>query len=655
MSCDRLRRSRVVVGLAVWLVSSAAGAGSVLHVDDDASPGGNGSSWQTAYRFLQDALADAAGGGVDELRVAQGLYKPDRNEANPNGTGDREAKFQMLPGLALVGGFAGIGAKDPDARDFELYQTILSGDIGEIDWILDNSYHVISASGANQIVVLDGLIVTKGFASGTSPNNRGAGMIIDNGIAEVANCTFLSNWSRALTNQVAAAAAISSSASNLILTNCAFIQNLVTGNSMKGGLGGGAISASNSTITGSGCRFISNKVNVGFNTAPTEGGAMRVSSSTVLTLTDCLFINNSAFHDDEPGQSGKGGGLYIWSSTASLTDCVFVGNQTPAEPGISWGAGIYAKEADVALVNCLLSGNFIAGGPGFGAGIYATDSNISVTNCTLTENSIGGIFLDDGSELLAANTILWGNTGGLGTPEDKQVGLDNGSSATINYCNVEGWTGQFGGSGNIGDDPLFVGGPSGMWTEDAIGGPNPGQSVYTDNNASFTPGEFVGNTINPNTSFGFRTQTFIVANTATTITVWGFIPSVDAGDSYQIFNVHFQPGSPSIDAADNTSLPQDIDTDLDGNPRFVDDPDTKDTGFGDPPIVDIGAYEFQVVSPCPWDLDGSGDVGVKDLLFLLGAWGPCPKKGACPADFDNSSAVDVKDLLFLLGAWGPCP
>ena len=28
--------------------------------------------------------------------------------------------------------------------------------------------------------------------------------------------------------------------------------------------------------------------------------------------------------------------------------------------------------------------------------------------------------------------------------------------------------------------------------------------------------------------------------------------------------------------------------------------------------------------PCPADLDGSGDVGVKDLLILLGAWGPCP-------------------------------
>ena len=150
---------------------------------------------------------------------------------------------------------------------------------------------------------------------------------------------------------------------------------------------------------------------------------------------------------------------------------------------------------------------------------------------------------------------------------------------------------------------------------------------------------------------------FIVANTATTITVWGSAWFVDAGDSYELFDFRFQPGSPSIDAADNTAVPKDIDTDLDGNPRFVDDPDTKDTGNGDPPIVDMGAYEFQPpkIEPCPWDLDGSGDVGVKDLLILLGEWGPCPKKGDCLADFDDSGDVGVKDLLTLLGAWGPCP
>ncbi len=55
------------------------------------------------------------------------------------------------------------------------------------------------------------------------------------------------------------------------------------------------------------------------------------------------------------------------------------------------------------------------------------------------------------------------------------------------------------------------------------------------------------------------------------------------------------------------------------------------------------------------DLDDDGSVGVKDLLILLGTWGPCPKKGDCPADFDDSGDVGVKDLLILLGNWGPCP
>ncbi len=59
--------------------------------------------------------------------------------------------------------------------------------------------------------------------------------------------------------------------------------------------------------------------------------------------------------------------------------------------------------------------------------------------------------------------------------------------------------------------------------------------------------------------------------------------------------------------------------------------------------------------PCPADFDNSGDVGVKDLLFLLGTWGLCPKQGDCPADFDDSGDVGVKDLLILLGNWGPCP
>ena len=52
-------------------------------------------------------------------------------------------------------------------------------------------------------------------------------------------------------------------------------------------------------------------------------------------------------------------------------------------------------------------------------------------------------------------------------------------------------------------------------------------------------------------------------------------------------------GSPCIDAGRNSLALLFVATDLDGLPRFRDDPATADTGDGVPPIIDMGAYEFQ--------------------------------------------------------------
>ncbi|MBT5657382.1 MAG: hypothetical protein HOI89_06340, partial [Phycisphaerae bacterium] len=57
---------------------------------------------------------------------------------------------------------------------------------------------------------------------------------------------------------------------------------------------------------------------------------------------------------------------------------------------------------------------------------------------------------------------------------------------------------------------------------------------------------------------------------------------------------------------------------------------------------------------CPGDIDGSGDVGVDDLLALIGVWGPCGDPSDCPEDLNGSGAVDVDDLLTLIGAFGGC-
>lgn len=50
------------------------------------------------------------------------------------------------------------------------------------------------------------------------------------------------------------------------------------------------------------------------------------------------------------------------------------------------------------------------------------------------------------------------------------------------------------------------------------------------------------------------------------------------------------------DAGINSAVPGSVTTDLDGNPRFVDDAGVADSGSGDPPRVDMGAYERQIDS-----------------------------------------------------------
>ena len=95
-------------GLALALLTGRlVFAQSALYVDVNATgPVHDGTSWCSAYTFLQDALAEAeaSGGVVSEIRVADGVYKPDRG-ANVTPS-DREASFQLLNGVTLRGGYA---------------------------------------------------------------------------------------------------------------------------------------------------------------------------------------------------------------------------------------------------------------------------------------------------------------------------------------------------------------------------------------------------------------------------------------------------------------------------------------------------------------------------------------------------------------------
>ena len=114
-------------------------------------------------------------------------------------------------------------------------------------------------------------------------------------------------------------------------------------------------------------------------------------------------------------------------------------------------------------------------------------------------------------------------------------------------------------------------------------------------------------------------------------------------------NFRLAGGSPCIDSASNYALTPDVVEDLDGSPRYVDDPDTADTGIGDPPIVDMGSYEYQPSNPA--DVNGDGVVDIDDVFAVLADWGPCDDPSNCPADVNNDGVVDIDDLFEVLANW----
>ena len=114
--------------LAILLsVSQIALGGQIIFVDDSATGANNGSSWTDAYAHLQDALMFASEG--DEIRVAQGVYRPDQFVLSERPNLGRQETFQLKNGVGILGGYGGCRSDYPDWRNIGRFQTILSGDL----------------------------------------------------------------------------------------------------------------------------------------------------------------------------------------------------------------------------------------------------------------------------------------------------------------------------------------------------------------------------------------------------------------------------------------------------------------------------------------------------------------------------------------------
>lgn len=457
---------RMIVLLLTMLGTSAVA--KTIYVDCDATGANNGSSWIDAYWCLQNALAGTRSG--DEIRVANGTYKPDRKVVTERSgirittSSDPTATFLLVNGVILRGGYAGLGELNPDSRDIHLYETVLSGDLHGNDRsqfvnTSENSYRVVTGRVTGTMTVLDGFTITAGSHHGMynqsgSPlvtncifrGNRadrlGGGMYNDSGSPSLSNCTFEGNLAKY-------GGAIWSSQGAPILRECTF-----SGNSAEHG--GGMYNCRSCPIL-TNCKFSHNLAE--------RGGGMYNENKSNPNLINCTFSRN---HSLEMKLSGGGSGIYNKESNPTLTDCTFSNNKAQWGGGMSndnsnpiltnctfcgnlagWGGGMYNRNASSPMLTCCtFSGNLANR---WGGGICSSKSSLWLSNCTLSINSapLGeGIYSYD-SELMLINCILWGNSASTGL----QIHSNGASSATVNYCNVQG---DYPGINNINADPMFV-------------------------------------------------------------------------------------------------------------------------------------------------------------------------------------------------------
>ena len=360
-----------------------------------------------------------------------------------------------MSGVGVYGGFSATEAVR-DQRNPAAYVTVLNGDLNANDRAVstavdltgeptrsDNSFHVVTGTGADEPAVLDGFVITGGYANGAGTAD-GGGMLNagdNNTVAHptVINCMF--EWNFASRN----GGGLYNSRGDLTLSNCTFRHNHA--NAIEGSsaseLGGGGMYNFNANPVMSDCTF-------SLNTTAAHGAGLHNYNGSP-TIIHCHFDENKTMGT---GSNSNGGGMFTRErGSPVIMNCTFTGNFA------KWGGGMHIVHgSEPIIINCAFSGNVgVVSSAGISLNAGGTGTT-TIINCTVSGNStastgIGaGIDARGSSNLNLKNCVLWGNTsGGM---SDRRAQITSNQVPDISHSCVQGGWDE--GIGNIDLDPLFL-------------------------------------------------------------------------------------------------------------------------------------------------------------------------------------------------------
>jgi hypothetical protein len=151
-------------------------------------------------------------------------------------------------------------------------------------------------------------------------------------------------------------------------------------------------------------------------------------------------------------QAWRGGAIYVEGGELHFFQCRFTDNQVTGEGGAIFQAG-----ASLEAHNCLFAANHAASD---GGAVFSDLGDSDFFNCSFGNNHSawrgGAIYDYVAVTTRVGNCIFWGNSDQTGFGEGAQIFLNPTNSLYIDYTCLQGWTGEFGGEGNIGNDPILA-------------------------------------------------------------------------------------------------------------------------------------------------------------------------------------------------------